>query len=86
MAEAHDRGDWETTQKFAHKIKGGAVYVGALRMNVACLYFERHGNSSQTELKEKLYQQMVGITRQTLVEITEWLVQKKGSEYRDSGG
>lgn len=41
LKKAHAQGDWEEVQKFAHKIKGGAIYVGATRMKIACQYLER---------------------------------------------
>ena len=37
---AHEAQDWEKAQQLAHKIKGGVVYVGAVRIKMACQYFE----------------------------------------------
>ncbi|WP_341272538.1 Hpt domain-containing protein [Legionella yabuuchiae] len=41
----------------AHKIKGGAVYIGATKMKMACQYFERYWKAGQREMLEKLYSQ-----------------------------
>lgn len=32
MKEAHEAHDWDKTQQLAHKIKGGAVYVGTMKI------------------------------------------------------
>ena len=41
MKEAYSQFDWDKTQQLAHKIKGGAVYVGTVRIKMACQYLER---------------------------------------------
>ncbi|WP_412757027.1 PAS domain-containing protein [Legionella bozemanae] len=76
LKEAHAQGDWEKTQKLAHKIKGGAVYVGAIRLKIACQYLERYWKSGQWELLEKLYQQMMQVIDETTSEIQKWIKAK----------
>lgn len=73
MKASHEVSDWEKTQQFAHKIKGGAVYVGTVRMEYACQYLERYWKSGQRELMELLYQQAVNTIEETLIYIKTWL-------------
>jgi len=73
MKEAHDNKDWEKTQQFAHKIKGGTVYVGAVRIKMACQYLERYWKSGQRELLDDLYQQAVKVIDESIVYIGDWL-------------
>lgn len=73
MKTAHDEGDWEKTQKLAHKIKGGAVYVGTVKMKMACQYFERYWKTKQRDLLEPLYQQAIKTIDETISVISEWL-------------
>ncbi|WP_133131354.1 response regulator, partial [Legionella yabuuchiae] len=73
MIDAHDAGDWDKAQKLAHKIKGGAVYVGTEKMKMACQYLERYYKSGQRELLEPLYQQMLQVIDETRNEILSWV-------------
>lgn len=57
--EAHAKTDWETIEKLAHKMKGGAIYIGLLRLQHACQHFETYYMSGQTRLLEALYQQII---------------------------
>jgi two-component system aerobic respiration control sensor histidine kinase ArcB len=73
MRQAHDAANWDKTQQVAHKIKGGAVYVGTVKMKMACQYLERYWKSGQCELLEPLYQQTVSVIEQSIQEINHWL-------------
>ncbi|MFW2535204.1 response regulator [Legionella sp. 28fT52] len=73
MKEAHEAKDWDKTQQLAHKIKGGAVYVGTLKIKMACQYLERYWKTGQHELLEELYQQVVLVIEESLIEIKNWL-------------
>ncbi|WP_133131433.1 response regulator [Legionella yabuuchiae] len=73
MKAAYDAEDWERIQKLAHKIKGGAVYVGTEKMKMACQYLERYYKSGQCELLEPLYQQMLQVIDETRNEILSWV-------------
>ncbi|KTD53031.1 response regulator [Legionella quateirensis] len=73
MKEAHAALDWDQTQRLAHKIKGGAVYVGTIKMKMACQYFERYWKSGQCDLLEPLYQQVVTAINESMQEINIWL-------------
>ncbi|WP_078061556.1 response regulator [Legionella saoudiensis] len=73
MEEAHQVQDWETTQQLAHKIKGGAIYVGTVKMKIACQYLERYWKTGHSELLEELYQQAVTVIRESIKEVAHWL-------------
>lgn len=73
MKQAHDAADWEKIQGLAHKIKGGAVYVGTIKLKMACQYLERYWKSGQVELLEPLYQQTVAVLNESIHEISSWL-------------
>ena len=66
---AHDDGDWELTQKLAHKIKGGVVYIGATRLKMACQYLERYWKSGGRDLMEPFYQQSLVVINDSVKEI-----------------
>lgn len=65
--------DWEKVQQLAHKIKGGAVYVGTIRLKMACQYLERYWKLGKRALLEQLYQQVLVVDRETRKEITKFL-------------
>lgn len=73
MKEAFAAKDYEQVEKLAHKMKGGAVYVGTLRMKYACQYLERYWKSGQRVLFEKLYQQAVLVIDETRSYVKNWL-------------
>ncbi|PWY55117.1 hybrid sensor histidine kinase/response regulator [Legionella qingyii] len=76
LKRAHEQGDWEKIQKLAHKIKGGVVYVGAIRLKIACQYFECYWKSGQRALLEQLYQQILRVIEETTSEIRKWIKTK----------
>ncbi len=73
MKQAYAARNWDKTQQLAHKIKGGAVYVGAVRIKIACQYFERYWKSGQRHLLERLYEQVVAVIEESIQEINHWL-------------
>jgi len=73
MKAAHDALNWDKTQKLAHKIKGGAVYVGTIRLKMACQYLERYWKTAQHDLLEKLYQQVLTVIDESVQDIKHWL-------------
>ena len=73
MKQAHDALDWDKVQQIAHKIKGGAVYVGTVKIKMACQYLERYWKSGQRELLEALYQQTLQVIDESLLDIKRWL-------------
>ncbi len=73
MKQAHDAMDWDKAQQIAHKIKGGAVYVGTIKIKMACQYLEKYWKSGQRELMEALYQQTLNVIDESIQEINLWL-------------
>lgn len=65
--------NYELVEKLAHKMKGGAVYVGTMRMKYACQYLERYWKTGQRDLFEKLYHQAVSVIDETDAYVKEWL-------------
>lgn len=59
LTRAYEDSDWTTIQKTAHKLHGGTSYCGAPRLKVASAYLEDYLGDSQTDLREKLYQQLI---------------------------
>jgi PAS domain S-box-containing protein len=73
LNHAFTQQDYPQVEKIAHKIKGGAVYVGTIRMKYACQYVERYWKSEQRELFDALYHQAVITIQETYRFIKEWL-------------
>lgn len=73
IKQTHDISDWDRTQQLAHKIKGGAIYVGTTRIKMACQHLERYWKSGQYELLEPLYQQIITVIDDSVQEINRWL-------------
>ncbi|WP_082651581.1 ATP-binding protein [Legionella jamestowniensis] len=73
MKNAYAIHDFSMVEKLAHKIKSGAVYVGATRMKYACQFLERYWKSGQRDLFEKLYQQALLVIDESIHEISHWL-------------
>ncbi|MDX2164129.1 MAG: response regulator [Gammaproteobacteria bacterium] len=59
MNKAHKNQDWETIATIAHKIKGGASYCGAIRLQLVCGYFQNCINTKKVEDYEKVYQSIL---------------------------
>ncbi len=73
MKKAFNAHDYSLVEKTAHKIKGGAVYVGTTRMKYACQYVERYWKSGQRDLFDALYHQAVSTIEETITYIDGWL-------------
>lgn len=73
MKNAFKALDYPLVEKTAHKIKGGAVYVGTIRMKYACQYVERYWKTGQRELFEILYHQAVSTIEESITYIEGWL-------------
>lgn len=74
MQAAHARCDWEKIEKLAHKLKGGAVYIGTCRMQYACQYLERYYKAGYRALLDRLYHQLLEVNRDTYETLKSWLV------------
>ncbi len=73
MKKAFTARDYSLVEKTAHKIKGGAVYVGTTRMKYACQYVERYWKSGQRDLFNTLYHQAVSTIEETMTYIDGWM-------------
>ncbi|KTD17233.1 PAS domain-containing sensor histidine kinase [Legionella jordanis] len=73
LKQNHQEQDWKKTQQIAHKIKGGVVYVGAIRLKMACQYLERYWKTGGRDLLEQLYEQLLQIANETIVEVEQWI-------------
>jgi PAS domain S-box-containing protein len=57
--------DWDSIRRVAHKLKGGALYCGTVRMRFACQYLERYRLAGHNKLLEQLYQQLITVLEDT---------------------
>jgi two-component system, OmpR family, aerobic respiration control sensor histidine kinase ArcB len=73
MLEVYSKNNWEQVQQLAHKIKGGAMYLGTVRLKMAFQYLEQYAKSGQNELLENLYQQAILVTQSTIEYVKDWL-------------
>lgn len=73
LKQAHAAGNWSEIIKLAHKIKGGALYCGTLRLRYACQYLERYHKAGHETLLIKLYQQLMQVLADTKDYIDDWL-------------
>lgn len=73
---AYAQTDWETIEKLAHKMKGGSIYTGLIRLQHACQHFEEYYLSGQTQLLEALYQQIIHTMQETQQALEKVITQK----------
>jgi len=73
LIKAHEQDDWETIQSIAHKVKGGALYCGTIRLRYACQYTERYRLAGHSKLLEHLYQQLLAVINETAKFLKDWL-------------
>ncbi len=59
LGEAYALKDWAALENIVHKIKGGACYVGAIRLNYVCQNFLRCYLTGQSQLLDPLYECLV---------------------------
>lgn len=65
MQSAYEQQDWERIEKLAHKIKGGAVYIGTVRLKMACQYLERYRKAGYRSLLPRLFEQLMAVIDDT---------------------
>lgn len=73
MEEAYAELNWEKIERIAHKMKGGAVYIGTVRVKFACQYLERYHKSGYSSLLKPLYLQLLQVIKETQQSIEHWL-------------
>lgn len=73
IEKAYASKNWEQIEKLTHKMKGGAVYCGTIRMKMVCQYLERYQKAGHTALLEPLYQQLIRVIKNTQDFVSQWL-------------
>ena len=74
---AHEQVNWEKIEKLAHKMKGGAIYTGLVKLQHACQNYEDYYQSGQTVLLENLYQQILKVLQETQESLTALITEQK---------
>ncbi|TLY47636.1 MAG: response regulator [Gammaproteobacteria bacterium] len=65
LEKAYQLKDWETIENIVHKIKGGACYAGAIRLNYVCKNFLRSYLTAQAQQLETLYTYLIFSLKET---------------------
>ena len=73
LERAYVAKNWDDLEKLAHRMKGGLVYCGTLRLVRACQYLERYHKAGHTRQLEALYQQLRQVADETTKTIQLWL-------------
>ncbi|MEI6095898.1 MAG: Hpt domain-containing protein [Gammaproteobacteria bacterium] len=76
--------DWDKIEKLTHKIMGGIMYLGLLKMQYACQHLERYYHTEQTRLLPALYQQFMQSFDDTQHAIQQWLDLEKNPENEEN--
>lgn len=77
LEKMHEEGDWAAIQSIAHKLKGGALYCGTIRLRYACQYSERYRLAGHSKLMEPLYQQLLIVINETAEFLKKWLKENR---------
>ncbi|MCC5015836.1 MULTISPECIES: PAS domain-containing sensor histidine kinase [unclassified Legionella] len=77
IEKAYTTKNWSEIEKIAHKLKGGAVYLGTARLELACQYLERYYKAGHRTLLEQLYHQLLKVNQETIDALRQWLRQGK---------
>lgn len=73
LEKAYAKKNWTSIEKLAHKMKGGAVYCGTIRLQYACQYIEQYRKAGHKEALNALYQQLIHTIQETKQHIQQWL-------------
>lgn len=65
LERAYQLKDWETIENIVHKIKGGACYAGAIRLNYICKNFLRSYLTGQSQQLDTLYTYLIFSLKET---------------------
>lgn len=65
--------NWDKIEKLTHKMMGGIMYLGLIKMQHACQHLERYYNCGYTRLLPALYQQFMLCFDETEHAIQQWL-------------
>ena len=73
IEKAYESNNWELVEKIAHRMKGGAIYCGTVKLQYACQYLERYRKAGHASELNALYQQLMRVIEETMLRIKEWL-------------
>lgn len=73
LQEAYKQSDWHQVEKIAHKMKGGAIYIGTQRLRYACQYLERYLKAGNDKFLKELYHQLLDSAVETEPTLQRWL-------------
>ncbi len=73
LEHAYVEKNWVEVEKLAHRMKGGLVYCGTLKLVRACQYVERYHKAGHTHRLEELYRQLREVADETTEAIQRWL-------------
>jgi CheY-like chemotaxis protein/HPt (histidine-containing phosphotransfer) domain-containing protein len=73
IEKAYSERNWNEIESIAHKMKGGTVYCGTVRMQYACQYLERYQKAGYSTMLKRLYHQLIDVTRETKLAVEQWL-------------
>ena len=65
LEKAYQLKGWETIENIVHKIKGGASYAGAIRLNYVCKNFLRSYLTAESQQLETLYSYLIFSLKET---------------------
>lgn len=65
LEKAYQLKSWETIENIVHKIKGGASYAGAIRLNYVCKNFLRSYLTAESQQLETLYTYLIFSLKET---------------------
>ncbi len=77
LKNAYEKKDWETMQKTAHRLKSGALYCGAKKMEKACQQIECFCKEKHYEELKQAYKKLVSTFNETKKEIETLLQETK---------
>jgi len=76
IQEAYNDGDLDKMEFLAHKMKSGATYCSVPKMKLACQYLERYRKAGHVAMLDKLYHQLIDVTKTTNETVEKWLQNK----------
>lgn len=65
--------DWNAIEKIAHRMKGGFLYCGTIKLVHACQFLERYHKAGHSQSLDSLYKQLLTIIDETLLVVNNWL-------------
>ncbi|MGL6029242.1 MAG: response regulator [Legionella sp.] len=72
MIHAYKENNWQQVSDIAHKLKGGALYIGTRRLYYAFQHLEQYHKTGEHLLLNSLYTQAIEINTQTIKVLSSW--------------